>query len=201
MNHAIMLRGIAFAIGITVTVQVIAGDDDEQLKRMADPDQWPAPGRDFQLQGKSSSPTILNPLGLPSPDYQAFQRPEYGPLNPQPATTASLRIPQGQVGFYNSSSTPRVFALSVDGQQRNVRLGPEEILTVVCGRCDAESWAAIATEGEAELHKISFVSLSLLLIPRDSGQWKFVASPPVSISLPEQASRSPSWTGAVYTSR
>ncbi len=27
----------------------IAGSDEEQLARMADPDQWPAPGRDFAL--------------------------------------------------------------------------------------------------------------------------------------------------------
>ena len=37
------------ALMMGVSGAAIAGSDEEQLKRMADPDQWPAPGRDFSL--------------------------------------------------------------------------------------------------------------------------------------------------------
>ena len=37
-----------------VSGAAMAGSDEEQLKRMADPDQWPAPGRDFSLTRHSA---------------------------------------------------------------------------------------------------------------------------------------------------
>jgi lanthanide-dependent methanol dehydrogenase len=34
--------------------QAVANSDKEQLDRMADPDQWPAPGRDFAMTRHSA---------------------------------------------------------------------------------------------------------------------------------------------------
>ena len=47
--------GALIALMMGVSGAAMAGSDEEQLKRMADPDQWPAPGRDFSLTRHSSS--------------------------------------------------------------------------------------------------------------------------------------------------
>ena len=39
--------GALIALMMGVSGAAMAGSDEEQLKRMTDPDQWPAPGRDF----------------------------------------------------------------------------------------------------------------------------------------------------------
>jgi glucose dehydrogenase len=44
-----VLAGALVAMTMGVSGQALANTDEEQLKRMADPDQWPAPGRDFEL--------------------------------------------------------------------------------------------------------------------------------------------------------
>ena len=47
--------GALIALMMGVSGAAMAGSDEEQLKRMADPDQWPAPGRDFSLTRHSTS--------------------------------------------------------------------------------------------------------------------------------------------------
>ena len=49
-----VLAGTVIAVMMGVSGQAVAGTDQEQLARMADPDQWPAPGRDFALTRHSS---------------------------------------------------------------------------------------------------------------------------------------------------
>src|SRR5665648_1174937 len=49
-----VLAGAVVALTMGLSGQAMANSDDEQLKRMADPDQWPAPGRDFQLSRHST---------------------------------------------------------------------------------------------------------------------------------------------------
>jgi len=51
--------GALMALMMGVSDAAIAGSDEEQLKRMADPDQWPAPGRDFSLTRHSSLSDII----------------------------------------------------------------------------------------------------------------------------------------------
>jgi glucose dehydrogenase len=49
-----VLAGTVIAVMMGLSGQAVAGSDEEQLARMADPDQWPAPGRDFALTRHSS---------------------------------------------------------------------------------------------------------------------------------------------------
>ena len=49
-----LVTGGLIALMMGISGQAIAGSDEEQLKRMDDPDQWPAPGRDFQLTRHST---------------------------------------------------------------------------------------------------------------------------------------------------
>ena len=49
-----VLAGTIVAVMMGVSGQAMAGSDEEQLARMADPDQWPAPGRDFALTRHST---------------------------------------------------------------------------------------------------------------------------------------------------
>ena len=42
-----VLAGAIVAVTMGLSGQAMAGSDEEQLARMKDPDQWPAPGRDF----------------------------------------------------------------------------------------------------------------------------------------------------------
>ena len=49
-----VLAGTLVAVTMGLSGQAMANSDDEQLKRMADPDQWPAPGRDFELTRHST---------------------------------------------------------------------------------------------------------------------------------------------------
>ena len=49
-----VLAGAIVAVMMGVSGQAMAGTDEEQLARMADPDQWPAPGRDFALTRHST---------------------------------------------------------------------------------------------------------------------------------------------------
>ena len=49
-----VLAGAIVAVMMGVSGQAMAGSDEEQLARMADPDQWPAPGRDFALTRHST---------------------------------------------------------------------------------------------------------------------------------------------------
>jgi len=44
-----VLAGSIIAVMMGMSGQAMAGSDEEQLARMKDPDQWPAPGRDFSL--------------------------------------------------------------------------------------------------------------------------------------------------------
>ena len=44
-----LVTGGLIALMMGLSGQAIAGSDEEQLARMKDPDQWPAPGRDFSL--------------------------------------------------------------------------------------------------------------------------------------------------------
>ena len=44
-----VLAGSIIAVMMGLSGQAMAGSDEEQLARMKDPDQWPAPGRDFSL--------------------------------------------------------------------------------------------------------------------------------------------------------
>src|SRR4029453_12294137 len=44
-----VLAGTVIAVMMGLSGQAVAGSDEEQLARMNDPDQWPAPGRDFAL--------------------------------------------------------------------------------------------------------------------------------------------------------
>ncbi len=49
-----VLAGTLIAVMMGLSGQAVAGSDEEQLARMADPDQWPAPGRDFALTRHST---------------------------------------------------------------------------------------------------------------------------------------------------
>jgi lanthanide-dependent methanol dehydrogenase len=49
-----VLAGTLIAVMMGFSGQAVAGSDEEQLARMADPDQWPAPGRDFALSRHST---------------------------------------------------------------------------------------------------------------------------------------------------
>src|SRR6478735_4230297 len=49
-----VLAGAIVAVMMGLSGQAIAGTDEEQLARMKDPDQWPAPGRDFALTRHSA---------------------------------------------------------------------------------------------------------------------------------------------------
>ena len=49
-----VLAGTLIAVMMGLSGQAIAGTDEEQLARMKDPDQWPAPGRDFALTRHST---------------------------------------------------------------------------------------------------------------------------------------------------
>jgi len=50
-----VLAGTLVAVTMGLSGQAMSmNSDEEQLKRMADPDQWPAPGRDFALTRHSS---------------------------------------------------------------------------------------------------------------------------------------------------
>ena len=49
-----LVTGALIALMMGVSGAAMANSDEEQLKRMADPDQWPAPGRDFQLTRHST---------------------------------------------------------------------------------------------------------------------------------------------------
>ncbi len=49
-----VVAGGLIALMMGLSGQALAGSDEEQLARMKDPDQWPAPGRDFQLTRHSS---------------------------------------------------------------------------------------------------------------------------------------------------
>ena len=42
-----LVTGGLIALMMGLSGAAMAGSDEEQLKRMADPDQWPLPGRDF----------------------------------------------------------------------------------------------------------------------------------------------------------
>src|SRR5215510_2901654 len=49
-----LVTGALIALMIGVSGAAMAGSDEEQLARMKDPDQWPAPGRDFALTRHSA---------------------------------------------------------------------------------------------------------------------------------------------------
>ncbi|MDJ0514098.1 MAG: PQQ-dependent dehydrogenase, methanol/ethanol family, partial [Methyloceanibacter sp.] len=50
-----VLTGTIVAVTMGFAGQASAmNSDEEQLKRMADPDQWPAPGRDFAMTRHST---------------------------------------------------------------------------------------------------------------------------------------------------
>ena len=49
-----VLAGTIVAVTMAMSGQAMADTDKEQLARMADPDQWPAPGRDFALTRHST---------------------------------------------------------------------------------------------------------------------------------------------------
>ena len=49
-----LVTGALIALMVGVSGPALAGSDAEQLARMADPDQWPAPGRDFALTRHSA---------------------------------------------------------------------------------------------------------------------------------------------------
>jgi PQQ-dependent dehydrogenase (methanol/ethanol family) len=49
-----VVTGALIALMMGVSGAAMANSDEEQLKRMADPDQWPAPGRDFSLTRHSN---------------------------------------------------------------------------------------------------------------------------------------------------
>ncbi|MGB6345957.1 MAG: PQQ-binding-like beta-propeller repeat protein, partial [Methyloceanibacter sp.] len=49
-----VVTGGLVALMMGLSGAAMAGTDEEQLARMADPDQWPAPGRDFQLSRHST---------------------------------------------------------------------------------------------------------------------------------------------------
>ena len=49
-----VLAGTIVAVTMGLSGQAMAGTDEEQLARMKDPDQWPAPGRDFELTRHST---------------------------------------------------------------------------------------------------------------------------------------------------
>ena len=49
-----VLAGAIVAVTMGLSGQAMAGSDEEQLARMKDPDQWPAPGRDFSLTRHSA---------------------------------------------------------------------------------------------------------------------------------------------------
>ena len=48
LKYSLVAGGLV-ALMMGLSGQAIAGSDEEQLARMKDPDQWPAPGRDFSL--------------------------------------------------------------------------------------------------------------------------------------------------------
>ena len=49
-----LVTGALIALMVGVSGPALANSDEEQLARMADPDQWPAPGRDFALTRHST---------------------------------------------------------------------------------------------------------------------------------------------------
>ena len=49
-----VVTGGLIALMMSVSGAAMAGSDEEQLARMKDPDQWPAPGRDFSLTRHSA---------------------------------------------------------------------------------------------------------------------------------------------------
>ena len=49
-----VVAGGLIALMMGLSGAALAGSDEEQLARMKDPDQWPAPGRDFQLTRHSA---------------------------------------------------------------------------------------------------------------------------------------------------
>ena len=49
-----LVTGGLVALMMGISGQAIAGSDEEQLARMKDPDQWPAPGRDFAMTRHST---------------------------------------------------------------------------------------------------------------------------------------------------
>ncbi|MFO7478648.1 MAG: PQQ-dependent dehydrogenase, methanol/ethanol family, partial [Methyloceanibacter sp.] len=49
-----VLAGTIVAVTMAFSGQAMADSDAEQLARMADPDQWPAPGRDFAMTRHST---------------------------------------------------------------------------------------------------------------------------------------------------
>ena len=163
--------------------------------------------------------TYVNPLGLPSPSGASayapdstphvltMQKPELGDYwdrrVPAPPPRANLRIPQGLVGFYNVTTQPAAFALSVDGEKRpHVHLGPEEFMTVSCGRCDDSAWAAIGTESpDSQPSKAKLSSQSFLIVAIDGGQWKLIPSSLASMSISVPDSTVPRMTGVFIGSR
>jgi len=162
--------------------------------------------------------TYVNPLGLPSPSGASAYAPDYTPhvLTMQkpalrdwdrgvaaPPPRANLRIPQGLVGFYNVTTQPAAFALSVDGEKRpHVHLGPEEFMTVSCGRCDDSAWAAIGTESpDSQPSKAKLSSQSFLIVAIDGGQWKLIPSSLASMSISVPDSTVPRMTGVFIGSR
>ena len=44
-----VMTGTLIAVMMGLSGSAVAGTDEEQLARMKDPDQWPAPGRDNKL--------------------------------------------------------------------------------------------------------------------------------------------------------
>ena len=49
-----LVTGGLVALMMGISGQAFAGSDEEQLARMKDPDQWPAPGRDFAMTRHST---------------------------------------------------------------------------------------------------------------------------------------------------
>jgi hypothetical protein len=192
--------------------QVVGGSDQGELNRMSDPDQWPAPGSAVVRPAPGNS-THVNPLGLPSPLGTSAYAPEYTMQKPElgdywqrqipSPPRANLRIPQGLVGFYNVTTQPASFALSVDGEKRpHVHLGPEEFMTVSCGRCDDGAWAAIGTDSpDSQPSKAKLSSQSFLILAIDGGQWKLIPSSLASMSISVPGSPVPRTTGVFIGAR
>ena len=63
-----VVTGALIALMMGVSGAAMANSDEEQLKRMADPDQWPAPGRDFQLTRHSTLADINDRQRQQAPD-------------------------------------------------------------------------------------------------------------------------------------
>src|SRR6476620_2792104 len=55
-----VVTGGLIALMMSVSGAALAGSDEEQLARMKDPDQWPAPGRDFSLTRHSALADITS---------------------------------------------------------------------------------------------------------------------------------------------